>query len=414
MANNTDTYAARGVSSQKEAVSNAAKSVGEDKGLFPGAFCKIMQDPRNKNYVMIPHADGAGTKSSLAYIYWKETGDTSVFAGIIQDSIVMNLDDIACVGGILGDTWLMSSIDRNPKKIPDEILPILFQADYDFRQKMAGYGINIYGGAGETADVPDTARTLIVNHSTLTRMKKNDVIDNSRISVGDYIVGLSSSGRASYETEFNSGIGSNGLTNARHDLLHSDYREKYPESFEPELLKDNLAYNGSFHVTQKMPLSKINPELLIEIGKLILSPTRTYAPVLMEIFKQIGTKRINGIVHCSGGGQTKILKSLKYGLSAHKTDLFEVPYLFNLIQSESNLSWEQMYEKFNMGHRMEICVPDICDVLKIIDISKSLGVNAKIIGSINLSENSNEKNVRITTLKGKLGPQLKYSATRQH
>lgn len=431
---NTDTYALRGVSSVKEAVSNAAKSVGEDKGLFPGAFCKILPySPLNWfeaiiNYfspsVKIPHSDGAGTKSSLAYIYWRETGDASVFKGIVQDSIVMNLDDILCVGGILGNSYLMSSIDRNSFRIPDEILPILFQADYDFRKKMAGYGIKIYGGVGETADVADTVRTLVINNSMLTRMKKKHVIDNSNISEGDYIVGLSSSGQAIYEDEYNGGMGSNGLTNARHDVLHSEYRTKYPESFEPELLEKNLVYNGTRRLTDvvcqngfiepngKDKLLGRQPEFSTTIGKLILSPTRTYAPIMMEVFRQIGTKRINGIVHCSGGGQRKILKSLPYGLIADKHSPCEIPYLFRLIQNESNLSWEKMYQTFNMGWRLEICVPRFTDAYKIIDIANDFNVGASVVGEIRKSKNPNEKSVKIANCLSE-NRCITYSETRQ-
>jgi phosphoribosylformylglycinamidine cyclo-ligase len=407
--NNIDTYAARGVSSQKEAVSNAAKSVGEDKGLFPGAFCKIIQEPENKNKVIIPHADGAGTKSALAYLYWKETGDTSVFAGIIQDSIVMNLDDVMCCGGILGHNYLMSSIDINTKKLPEnEILPILFQADYDFRKKMSGYGIKIHGGAGETASVPDTVRTLVVNHCLLTRMNKKDVIDNSRIAAGDYIVGLSSSGQAIYETEYNSGIGSNGLTNARHDMLSTEYRTKYPESFEPELLHKDLAYCGKWLAADEI---QYDVDKSITVGKMILSPTRTYAPIIMEVFNQIGTKAISGMVHCSGGGQTKILKSLEYGLTARKFDMFKVPYLFNMIQQSSGLSWEKMHQTFNMGHRLEICVPSFSHANTIISITKSFGIDAKVIGRIERTNDENEKKVEIKTTMQQTP--LVYSATRQ-
>ena len=393
--NNEDTYAGRGVSSGKQAVANAAKSTGDNKGLYPNAFCKIIPDPRNKKYVKISHADGAGTKSSLAYIYWKETGDTSVFAGIVQDSIVMNLDDVMCVGGILGEMDLVSSIDRNTFRIPDEILPVLFQAEYDFREKMAPFGINISGGVGETADVPDTVRTLVVNNSLFTKMKLSDVIDNANIAAGDYIVGLSSSGRAIYEDDFNGGMGSNGLTNARHDVFSSTYRTKYPESFDSHLLEKNNAYNGSMLLTELVNPDPNEPGYQTTVGKLVLSPTRTYAPIMMKVFRQVGTKAIHGMIHCSGGGQTKMLKSLNYGLTALKSSMFEVPYLFSMIQEQSGLAWEQMYKTFNMGHRLEICLPDHKTAMEIIKISRSFNVDAKIIGTVEKTANPDEKSVQI-------------------
>ena len=407
-------YWLRGVSADKEDVEDAGESTGEDKGSFPDAFCKIMQDPTREDWVVIPHADGAGTKSSLAYIYWKETGDASVFAGPIRDSMIMNTDDILCAGGTLGHTFFTSTIGRNKGKIPGEILKVMFQADYDFRKEMGKYGVNLYGGVGETADVGDLVRTVIIDHSGFTMMKKEDIIDNGRISAGDYIVGLASSGQVIYETDFNGGIGSNGLTNARHDMLYSKYRRKYRESFDPELLKSGLAYNGKYSLTDAVYPDPKNPDYKTTIGKLILSPTRTYMPIMMEVFKQIGTKVINGIVHCSGGGQAKILKSLDYGLCAIKSNMFEIPHLFHLIQQESGQSWEEMYKVFNMGHRLEICVPKIEDAKKIIQISESFGVRADIIGRIMLSGNSNEKNVQITMPGGVLEQPIKYSATRQH
>ncbi|MDA0330836.1 MAG: AIR synthase-related protein [Bacteroidetes bacterium] len=368
----TNRYKLRGVSSDKEDVHNAIKN--HDKGLYPNAFCKILPDfiSNSDDHALIIHSDGAGTKSSLAYIYWKETGDISVWKDIAQDSIVMNLDDVACVGAT-DNIVISSTIGRNKNKIPGEVISNIISGTDEILDYYRGLGINIHSGGGETADVGDLVRTIIVDSCMTVRIKKTQIIDNSNIKAGDVIVGLSSSGTSSYDKDYNSGIGSNGLTSARHDVLSQYIKEKYPESFDNEL-PNELAYCGSKNLTDK--LDGFN----IDIGKMLLSPTRSYAPLLKLIFDEIGRNKINGIIHCTGGGQTKILHFIK-NLHVLKNNLFEIPPIFKLIMNESNTDPKEMYKVFNMGHRMEIYL-DPENASKVIDISKSVGIDAKIIGEV--------------------------------
>ena len=368
----TNRYKLRGVSSDKEDVHNAIKN--HDKGLYPKAFCKILPDliSNSDDHALIIHSDGAGTKSSLAYIYWKETGDTSVWKNIAQDSIVMNLDDVACVGAI-DNIVISSTIGRNKNKIPGEIISNIISGTDEILNFYRGLGINIHSGGGETADVGDLVRTIIVDSCMTVRIKKSQIIDNSNIKAGNVIVGLSSSGTSSYDKEYNSGIGSNGLTSARHDVLSHYIKEKYPESYDNDLPSE-LAYCGSKNLTDK--LEGFN----IDIGKMLLSPTRSYAPLLKLIFDEIGRNKINGIIHCTGGGQTKILHFID-NLHIIKNNLFEIPPIFKLIMNESNTDPKEMYKVFNMGHRMEIYL-DPENASKVIDISKSVGIDAKIIGEV--------------------------------
>ena len=368
----TNRYKLRGVSSDKEDVHNAIKN--HDKGLYPKAFCKILPDliSNSDDHALIIHSDGAGTKSSLAYIYWKETGDTSVWKNIAQDSIVMNLDDVACVGAI-DNIVISSTIGRNKNKIPGEVISNIISGTDEILNFYRGLGINIHSGGGETADVGDLVRTIIVDSCMTVRIKKSQIIDNSNIKAGNVIVGLSSSGTSSYNKEYNSGIGSNGLTSARHDVLSQYIKEKYPESYDNELPSE-LAYCGSKNLTDK--LDGFN----IEIGKMLLSPTRSYAPLLKLIFDEIGRNKINGIIHCTGGGQTKILHFID-NLYILKNNLFEVPPIFKLIMNESKTDPKEMYKVFNMGHRMEIYL-DPENASKVIEISKSVGIDAKIIGEV--------------------------------
>ena len=368
----TNRYKLRGVSSDKEDVHNAIKN--HDKGLYPKAFCKILPDliSNSDDHALIIHSDGAGTKSSLAYIYWKETGDISVWKDIAQDSIVMNLDDVACVGAI-DNIVISSTIGRNKNKIPGEVISNIISGTDEILKFYRGLGINIHSGGGETADVGDLVRTIIVDSCMTVRIKKSQIIDNSNIKAGNVIVGLSSSGTSSYNKEYNSGIGSNGLTSARHDVLSQYIKEKYPESYDNELPSE-LAYCGSKNLTDK--LDGFN----IEIGKMLLSPTRSYAPLLKLIFDEIGRNKINGIIHCTGGGQTKILHFVD-NLHILKNNLFEIPPIFKLIMNESNTDPKEMYKVFNMGHRMEIYL-DPENASKVIEISKSVGIDAKIIGEV--------------------------------
>ena len=368
----TNRYKLRGVSSDKEDVHNAIKN--HDKGLYPKAFCKILPDliSNSDDHALIIHSDGAGTKSSLAYIYWKETGDTSVWKNIAQDSIVMNLDDVACVGAI-DNIVISSTIGRNKNKIPGEVISNIISGTDEILNFYRGLGINIHSGGGETADVGDLVRTIIVDSCMTVRIKKSQIIDNSNIQAGNVIVGLSSSGTSSYDKEYNSGIGSNGLTSARHDVLSHYIKEKYPESYDNDLPSE-LAYCGSKNLTDK--LEGFN----IDIGKMLLSPTRSYAPLLKLIFDEIGRNKINGIIHCTGGGQTKILHFID-NLHIIKNNLFEIPPIFKLIMNESNTDPKEMYKVFNMGHRMEIYL-DPENASKVIDISKSVGIDAKIIGEV--------------------------------
>ncbi len=369
-------YKLRGVSSDKEDVHEAIKN--NDKGLFPKAFCKILPDyiGNSDEHALIIHSDGAGTKSSLAYIYWKETGDKSVWKGIAQDSIVMNVDDVACVGAV--DKMVLSStIGRNKNKIPGEIIKSIISGTDEVLSEYRNNGINIYSGGGETADVGDLVRTIIVDSSITARIRKDQIIDNSNITNGDVIVGLSSFGKSKFENKYNSGIGSNGLTSARHDVFEKYLATKYPESFDPEV-PANLVYSGTKKILDKIDNSELN------IGSLVLSPTRTYTPLLKMIFEKVGREKINGIIHCTGGGQTKILNFID-NLHIIKDNLFDIPPLFKLIKNESNTDPKEMYKVFNMGHRMEIYT-DSNTANKIIEISNSYDIEAKIIGKVQSSK----------------------------
>lgn len=364
-------YNMRGVSASKEDVHNAIKNV--DKGLYPKAFCKIIPDylGGDEEYCNIMHADGAGTKSSLAYIYWKETGDLSVWKGIAQDALIMNIDDLLCVGAT-DNILLSSTIGRNKMLIPGEVIAAIINGTEELLAELRGMGVNIYSTGGETADVGDLVRTIIVDSTVTCRMKRADVIDNANIKGGDVIVGLASYGQAAYEKEYNGGMGSNGLTSARHDVFCHELALKYPESFDAAVPKE-LVYSGSVKLTDDVENSPINA------GKLVLSPTRTYAPVIKKLLDAMRDK-IHGMVHCSGGAQTKIMH---FVTDKHviKDNLFPVPPLFDLIQRESNTDWKEMYKVFNMGHRMEIYLPaeDAEDVIK---ISESMGIPARIIGRV--------------------------------
>ncbi len=374
-------YKLRGVSASKEDVHNAIKNI--DKGIFPKAFCKIIPDiiGGDENYCNIMHADGAGTKSSLAYLYWKETGDISVWKGIAQDAIVMNLDDLLCVGAI-DNILLSSTIGRNRNLIPGEVIAAIINGTEELLAEYREMGVSIYSTGGETADVGDLVRTIIVDSTVTARMKRSDVIDNSNIKEGDVIVGLSSSGQATYEKEYNGGMGSNGLTSARHDVFNKYLAEKYPESFDPTVPSE-VVYSGSYKLTDSIE------KLKIDAGKMVLSPTRTYAPVMIEIFKKLRSE-IHGLVHCSGGAQTKVMNFVD-NLHVIKDNMFELPELFRIIQKESGTSWEEMYKVFNMGHRMEIYVsPQFAD--EIINISKSFNIEAKIVGRC---EKANENKLTI-------------------
>lgn len=362
-------YNKRGVSASKEDVYNAIKNI--DKGLFPNAFCKITPDVLggDKNYCNIMHADGAGTKSSLAYMYWHETGDLSVWKGIAQDAIVMNLDDLLCVGAV--DNILVSStIGRNKNLIPGEVISEIINGTEEFLADLRALGINIYSTGGETADVGDLVRTIIVDSTVATRMRRKDVITNEEITDGDVIIGLSSYGTANYENEYNGGMGSNGLTSARHDVFSKYLAKKYPESYDNSI-PDELVYSGSLKLTDK-----IN-ELGIDAGKLVLSPTRTYAPVIKEVLNQYRSQ-IHGLIHCSGGAQTKILNFVDK-LHVVKDNLYEIPPLFKIIKEQSQTDWQEMYKVFNMGHRFEIYVNKKY-ANDIIAISKSFNVDAQIVG----------------------------------
>ncbi len=373
----------RGVSASKEDVHNAIKNL--DKGLFPKAFCKIVPDflTGSQQHCIVMHADGAGTKSSLAYMYWKETGDLSVWRGIAQDALIMNIDDLICVGAT-DNIMLSSTIGRNKNKIPGNVISAIINGTKELVDDLKKYDINIHMTGGETADVGDLVRTIIVDSTVVGRIKKDEVIDNSKISSGNVIIGLSSYGKSTYESEYNSGMGSNGLTSARHDVFNKILAEKYPESYDRDIPED-LVYSGTRQLTEKLT------EIDIDAGKLVLSPTRTYAPVIKDIIKSVGNKNINGIIHCSGGAQTKILHFLDDNLHVIKDNMFEVPYLFKLIQKESKTSWEEMYKVFNCGHRMELYVdPRFAD--EIISISNSYNIEAKIVGKV---VSSDEKKLSI-------------------
>jgi phosphoribosylformylglycinamidine cyclo-ligase len=372
-------YNQRGVSADKEDVHNAIKNI--DKGIFPKAFCKIIPDilGSDEAYCNIMHADGAGTKSSLAYIYWKETGDITVWKGIAQDAIIMNLDDLLCVGAT-DNIILSSTIGRNKNLIPGEVIAELINGTEEILAELRELGIGIYSTGGETADVGDIVRTIIVDSTVTCRMKRADIISNEKISPDDVIVGLSSSGKASYESEYNGGMGSNGLTSARHDVFHKYIAEKYPESYDPAVPYE-LIFSGSKNLKDliSIPASNYNNELSITAGKLVLSPTRTYAPIIKKVLDQYRDK-IHGMVHCSGGAQTKVLHFIN-DLHIIKDNMMPVPPLFSLIQEQSGTDWREMYKVFNMGHRMEFYVPEeIAE--SIIEISKGFNVDAQIIGRV--------------------------------
>ncbi|MEA4981749.1 MAG: AIR synthase-related protein [Paludibacter sp.] len=368
-------YNLRGVSASKEDVHNAIKNI--DKGLYPKAFCKIIPDflGNDPDYCNIMHADGAGTKSSLAYIYWKETGDLNVWKGIAQDALIMNIDDLLCVGAT-DNILLSSTIGRNKNLIPGEVISAIINGTNELVEELASMGVNIYPTGGETADVGDLVRTIIVDSTVTCRMKRSEVIDNANIQAGDVIVGLSSSGQATYEKNYNGGMGSNGLTSARHDVFANYLAVKYPESYNPEI-PQHLAYSGSYELTQEIAGTGL------DAGQLVLSPTRTYAPVIKKILEESG-REIHGMVHCSGGAQTKILHFIDH-LRIVKNNLFPVPPLFQLIQKESKTDWKEMYQVFNMGHRMEIYLPrEHAD--EIIRISKSFNIDAQIVGFVEASD----------------------------
>jgi phosphoribosylformylglycinamidine cyclo-ligase len=372
-------YNERGVSATKEDVHNAIKNV--DKGLFPKAFCKIVPDflGNDNAYCNIMHADGAGTKSSLAYAYWRETGDLSVWKGIAQDAIVMNIDDLLCVG--VWDNFLLSStIGRNKQLISGEVIAAIINGTEEFVEEMRAYGIQIHTTGGETADVGDLVKTVIVDSTVTARAKRSQIISNHTIQAGDVIVGLASFGQAKYEKEYNGGMGSNGLTSARHDVFNKQIAKKYPETYD-NALNDSVVYVGSYNLTDTIEIEGKQ----IPLGKLVLSPTRTYAPIMKEILT-LHSKNIHGLVHCSGGGQTKVLH---FAENVHiiKDNLFDAPPLFEIIQKESQTAWKEMYQVFNMGHRMEIYLPEQY-AQEIIQISKSFGVDAQIVGRVEASEST--------------------------
>jgi len=369
-------YAQRGVSASKQDVHNAIKNI--DKGLYPKSFCKIVPDylTNDNDYCLVMHADGAGTKSSLAYMYWMETGDLSVWKGIAQDALIMNIDDLLCVGAT-DNIMLSSTIGRNKNKIPGEVLSAIINGTEELIEDLKQFGVTIYSTGGETADVGDLVKTIIVDSTVTARIKRADVIDNSNIKAGDVIVGLESFGQATYETEYNGGMGSNGLTSARHDVFHKYLAEKYPESFDAAVPED-LVYSGAVKLTDPVEKSPLNA------GKLVLSPTRTYAPIIKEILSKFTSDTIHGMIHCSGGAQTKILHFVD-NLHIVKDNMFSIPPLFKLIQEQSKTDWKEMYQVFNCGHRMEIYVsPAIAE--DIIKISKSFNVDAKIVGRVEASE----------------------------
>lgn len=368
-------YNLRGVSASKEDVHNAIKNI--DKGIYPKAFCKIIPDilGGDPEWCNIMHADGAGTKSSLAYLYWRETGDMSVWKGIAQDALIMNIDDLLCVGAT--DNILVSStIGRNKNLIPGEVISAIINGTEELLEQLRKLGVNVISTGGETADVGDLVRTIIVDSTVTCRMKRADVIDNANISVGDVIVGLSSTGQATYEIEYNGGMGSNGLTSARHDVFNKALAEKYPESYDNNMPQE-LAYSGNVNLTDKVE------DVELDAGKLVLSPTRTYAPVIKRILELMRDK-IHGMVHCSGGAQTKIMHFVE---NKHiiKDNLFPIPPLFKLIQQQSGTDWKEMYKVFNMGHRMEIYLP-AADASKVIEISKEFGIDARIIGRVEYAD----------------------------
>ena len=382
----SDRYNLRGVSASKEDVHQAISKL--DKGLFPKAFCKIVPDHLGSDpqYCTVMHADGAGTKSSLAYVYWKETGDLSVWKGVAQDAIVMNIDDLLCVGATQ-NILLSSTIGRNKNNIPGEVISTIINGTEEILDLLRHYGLNIISTGGETADLGDLVRTIIVDSTVVCRMKRSDVIDNARIQPGDVIIGLASFGKATYEEEYNGGMGSNGLTSARHDVFSGVYADRYPESFDPGV-PEVLVYSGAYNVTDSIPGLDVN------IGKLVLSPTRTYAPVIVKVLEQF-RREIHGMVHCSGGAQTKVLHFIE-DLHVIKDNLFETPPLFRIIQEQSGTDWKEMYKVFNMGHRMEIYVPEQF-ASAIISLSQAFDIDARIIGRV---ENSTSKMI---TLRSEFG-----------
>ena len=380
-------YLQRGVSAQKEDVHNAIRSI--DKGLYPKSFCKIIPDilASSKDHALVMHADGAGTKSSLAYLYWKETGDMSVWKGVAQDALIMNIDDLLCVG-VTKNIMLSSTIGRNKNLISSEVISEIINGTEELVRDLRNFGITIFTTGGETADVGDLVRTIIVDSTVASRISRHEIIDNSNIKSGCLIVGLSSFGQSTYESKYNSGIGSNGLTSARHDIFTKILAKKYPESFDPNV-PEKLVYSGSHLLTEKIEGSKL------DIGSLVLSPTRTYAPVVQKIFQEVSRSSIYGMIHCTGGAQTKILHFID-NLHIVKDNLFEPPIIFDLIQKESGASPKEMYQVFNMGHRMELYVePSIAE--HIIEISKSFSVDAKVIGHV---ESSKNKKLTLETVYG--------------
>ncbi|HSD14202.1 MAG TPA: AIR synthase related protein [Flavobacterium sp.] len=374
---NSQRYNLRGVSASKEDVHNAIKNI--DKGLFPKAFCKIVPDhlTNDDHYCLIMHADGAGTKSSLAYMYWKETGDMSVWKGIAQDALIMNIDDLLCVGAT-DNIMLSSTIGRNKNLIPGEVISAIINGTEELIAELKEFGVTIHSTGGETADVGDLVRTIIVDSTVTARVKRSRVVDNAHIQAGDVIIGLASYGQANYEKSYNGGMGSNGLTSARHDVFAHYLAEKYPESYDASVPKD-LVYSGNVKLTDAVEGSPI------DAGKLVLSPTRTYAPIIKAILDKYSAGLIHGMVHCSGGAQTKVLHFVD-NVHVIKDNLFPVPPLFKLIQEQSGTDWKEMYQVFNCGHRMELYIPsDIAE--DIIEISKSFGVDAQIVGRVEASEN---------------------------
>lgn len=383
----TDKYTERGVSSQKEDVHKAIAHV--DKGLFPQAFCKVIPDVLggDEDWCNVIHADGAGTKSSLAYMYWKETGDISVWKGIAQDAIVMNTDDLLCIG--VTDNFLLSStIGRNKKRIPGEVIAEIINGTEEFMETLRSFGVGIYSGGGETADVGDLVRTVIIDSTLTARAKRSDIISNHNIKPGNVIVGFASDGQATYENAYNAGMGSNGLTSARHDVFSSEYRSKYPETYD-DLLSHDLAYTGKLKLTDPVEGIPLNA------GKMVLSPTRTYAPLVKAILKE-HRGQINGMIHCTGGAQTKVLHFIKEPMHVIKDNLFETPVLFKTIQEQSQTSWEEMYKVFNMGHRLELYVPENI-ANNLIEISNGFNIKAQVIGRV---ENSESKKLTLSSAVG--------------
>lgn len=382
----TERYLQRGVSASKEDVHNAIQKL--DKGLFPKAFCKIVPDylAQDPAYCTIMHADGAGTKTSLAYLYWKETGDLSVWRGIAQDAVVMNTDDLLCVGAV-GPMLLSSTIDRNKNKIPGEVIAEIINGTEEVLEMLRSYGVEIYSTGGETADVGDLVRTVTVNSTVIARMRRDEVIDNANIQAGDVVVGLASYGQATYEKTYNGGMGSNGLTSARHDVLEHSLADRYPESFDPEV-PNSLIYSGSKKLTESVPGTPLT------VGQLILSPTRTYAPVVKALLEQ-RRPQLHGMVHCSGGAQTKVLHFIE-NLHVIKDNLLPIPPLFRMIQEESGTSWHEMYKVFNMGHRLEVYLPEAY-AEDVIQLSRSFGIEAQVVGRVEAAE---AKRVSILTPEG--------------